>query len=108
MRITLLTFGMFLLLAINSFAQYNMSSRFNSVKIIERNKMTDLPSFVIFEEKTVLINDLNEWIRENYRTDEQIQFELIGTETDNIGYKHFKYNQSAGGTRYYKKYQKYK
>jgi len=97
MKKSIMFLMMFSLLAFYSYSQNSQSKHFNSVKVIETNKLTGLPSFVIFKERTLNIGDLDQWIKTNYNTDEKIQYKLIRTETDYIGCKHFFYNQTYNG-----------
>ena len=60
--------------------------------------MTDIPSFIKFKKgSNINIANLKTWMMNNIRFNPNIGFELIRSEIDNIGHKHFRYQQTYYG-----------
>jgi bacillolysin len=100
MKTILLIFN---LLPVLLFAQLDNSQQniehLKGVEFIRPGQFSQIPSYVRFEKnRLVNIANLKSWMINNFELEENIGFQLIRTEPDNLGHIHYRYQQTYHGT----------
>ena len=71
---------------------------FPNVQMIRTGKHSTAPSYVRFYQgKELDLDGFEAWTKKNFRMDATMGFKLIGTETDQLGHKHYRYRQTYNG-----------
>ena len=92
---TLCLFFPFLLMG-----QYNINSNKNNVSNnnVKFKEFSAIPTFVKFEEGAEIhIDELDSWLRQTYELDQNTVLELINTSDDELGFTHYRYQQTING-----------
>ncbi len=67
-------------------------------EIVRLKDFTSIPNYVKFSKgKEIPLVKLESWLKGFYQTDAQFGLTLIGEDEDQIGYKHYRYQQTVNG-----------
>jgi Zn-dependent metalloprotease len=71
---------------------------FPNAQVVRTGTHSSAPSFVkFFKGQEIDFDQLKSWTKKNFRMDSGVDFVLMGTENDQLGHKHYKYQQTYNG-----------
>ncbi len=71
---------------------------FSNAEIVRTSKHSTLPSYIKFQQSKELDLDLfKTWIKSSFKLDAGIDFKLVNIEKDQLGYEHYRYQQTLNG-----------
>lgn len=89
-----------LVLSCISYGQLTVQSTLGTEKNITKirpSEYSTLPSYIQFEKHTLTLEDSPRWMLEKLKLDPQISFSLIRSETDKLGYTHYRFQEEFNG-----------
>ena len=96
--------GLIILLAFPLFSQEILTgkdalNRYPNTEVVRTSKHSLAPSYVKFlKGKEIDRDDFKNWMSKNFKLSPSVDFQLISTESDRIGQKHYRYQQLFNGT----------
>lgn len=93
----------FLVLPLGIFAQKiyqgdEAAARFPNAELVRDSQFSSLPSFIRFRESNQFdIDQYKKWMNDHFKFDPNIGFNLIRTESDELGHVHYRYQQTYFG-----------
>ena len=94
----LVLFGFSSFLLTGQQSQEPSGNQFRGAEYVRESKFSSLPSYIEFRKGSQIdIDELNLWMRSNFKFDPAMGFDLIRKETDNLGHVHYRYQQSFNG-----------
>ena len=71
------------------------SAIYTRAQLVRESLFSELPSYIAFKTgKELDIDEVFQWMKKNMRLSDAIEFSPVRTETDNIGFTHYRYQQT--------------
>lgn len=77
---------------------YQTAASINNIKLTKKADNLTIPTYIEFEKgKEPYAKDIKNWLVQNYKMDTKFDFIFLSKEIDQIGFTHYKYQQTYNG-----------